>query len=154
MLTGLFGRTTLLAKDRSVSADAKRNIVVDEALRAARKRHRRLSLGSMHAGQARGAQAVQGFDERFFLYWEDADLCRRLRATAITSGRARRHRHPSRWPIEPDGARPAIRAFHERVSLTRGTSRRRRSIRNVPSRAILFARCRLQLLARHFDRPT
>ncbi len=36
--------------------------------------------GSCLAARRTALEAVSGFDERFFLYEEDADLCRRLRA--------------------------------------------------------------------------
>jgi GT2 family glycosyltransferase len=55
---------------------------------------------------------VQGFDERYFLCWEDADLCKRLRAKGFTI----RHLPVSRVRIGGQSSqtarRLAIRAFH------------------------------------------
>jgi GT2 family glycosyltransferase len=57
---------------------------------------------------------VGGFDERYFLYWEDADLCRRLRQRGYSIRYV-----PSARVAHPGGAsartrsRDATRWFHQ-----------------------------------------
>jgi|CXWL01.1.fsa_nt_gi GT2 family glycosyltransferase len=114
MLTGLFGRTSLWRRLMPASALSKRNVVLEDAARP--------MTGSLVVDWLSGAcvlarrsalERVGGFDERYFLYWEDADLCRRLRGAGLKVRYA-----PSAVAIHQVGgssrtARAAsIRAFH------------------------------------------
>jgi N-acetylglucosaminyl-diphospho-decaprenol L-rhamnosyltransferase len=57
--------------------------------------------------------AIGGFDESFFLYWEDADYCRRVAAAGFRRVYVQTDpvRHVAGAAAHRDPA-PAIRAFH------------------------------------------
>jgi GT2 family glycosyltransferase len=117
MLTGLFGRTSFLRNIVPFLAVAKRNVVVDEAIRGGDESTVVDWLSGACMLARRDALAtVHGFDERFFLYWEDADLCRRIRQRG---GRIRFRPDPAVPVVHTVGrssegaSAEAIRAFHD-----------------------------------------
>ena len=116
MLTGLFGRTSPLRRTLSGLDVARRNVITATTQGAA------VTVdwvsGACMLVRRSAIAAIGGFDERYFMYWEDADLCRRLRQhgslvcymPAVTA--VHRVGHSSRT------ARAAsIRAFHDSAYL-------------------------------------
>ena len=150
MLTGLFGRTTLLRRLVPFLPVARRNVVTEDAIRSgdASVVVDWVSGACMLARRSALTQ-VRGFDERFFLYWEDADLCRRLRARGhhvrYVPGATAIHRvgQSSRTAHEF-----AIRRFHESAYLyyTTHVAPSRLNPKRAIARALLGARCWLQLV--------
>jgi GT2 family glycosyltransferase len=119
MITGLFGRSTLLTRLFPRSALARRNVMTSVASRPGET--------SVEVDWVSGASMllrrdvfnqVGGFDERFFLYWEDADFCRRVR----TAGSRVRY-HPDARVVHAVGRSSrtiralAVREFHRSAYL-------------------------------------
>jgi N-acetylglucosaminyl-diphospho-decaprenol L-rhamnosyltransferase len=117
--TGLFGRNTLLTRFFPSSGVARRNLpAADLVASGAESAPVDWVMGASMLVRREPFDLVGGFDERYFLYWEDADLCRRLRERGWTT----RYVPPARV-IHAGGAsaktrsREATRAFHQSAYL-------------------------------------
>ena len=150
MLTGLFGRTAMLRRLVPFLPIAKRNVVAEEAIRRGDvSAEVDWVSGACMLARRDAMTTVRGFDERFFLYWEDADLCRRLRASGYhvryVPGATAIHRvgQSSRT------ARAfAIREFHKSAYLYYATHVAPAPLnpKRAVARALLRTRCWLQLV--------
>jgi N-acetylglucosaminyl-diphospho-decaprenol L-rhamnosyltransferase len=145
MLTGLFGRTGALRALMPFLPVARRNVIAEDAVRS--------SAQSVVVDWLSGACVLirrdaflgaDGFDERFFLFWEDADLCRRLR------GRGYHVRYvPGATAVHRVGRssqtarRSSIRAFHASAYLYYATHVAPGALnpKRLLARALLGARC-------------
>lgn len=145
MFTGLFGRTGILQRLMPGLAASRRNVVAGEVTRSG---HSSTVVdwvsGACMLARRAPLHGAGGFDERYFLYWEDADLCRRLRAAGYhvryvpDATAVHRVGHSSRTVR----AR-AIRAFHASayVYYTTHVARGRLNPKRLVARAILTSRC-------------
>lgn len=146
MLTGLFGRTGPLRALMPASSVARRNVVAEA------NGNQSVTVdwvsGACMLVRRTAFDAVNGFDARYFMYWEDADLCRRLRARGhevrYAPGASAVHKvgHSSKT------ARAAsIRAFHESAYLYYATHVAPGALnpKRLLARVLLSARCQWQL---------
>ena len=116
-LTGLFGRSGLARRFFPDSRLVAQNVVRADALpEGAVSCEVDWVSGSCLLARRDALTRIGGFDVGYFLYWEDADLCRRIRG----DGRSVRYRpDPVRRVVHTQGRSSstapdlAVRAFHD-----------------------------------------
>jgi len=112
--TGLFGRHSLLTRFFPSSPVARRNLPAEDLVNAGvESAPVDWVMGAAMLVRRAAFDRVGGFDERYFLYWEDADLCRRLRQIGLSTRYVPRAivRHPGGASANTQSAF-ATRAFH------------------------------------------
>jgi N-acetylglucosaminyl-diphospho-decaprenol L-rhamnosyltransferase len=117
--TGLFGRNTLLTRVFPSSRLARRNLpAADLVASGVESAPVDWVMGAAMLIRREAFDLVGGFDERYFLYWEDADLCRRLRTRGLETRYvpAARVIHEGGASARTD-ARESTRAFHRSAYL-------------------------------------
>jgi GT2 family glycosyltransferase len=149
MWTGLFGRTSRLRRALPDLAVSKRNVMGGAEDRGSSVVVDWVS-GACLLAQREVLASVGGFDERYFLYWEDADLCRRLRARGYDVRYVPAATAVHRVGQSSQTARAAsIRAFHDSAYLYYATHVARGALnpKRALARVILALRCRWKLRA-------
>jgi hypothetical protein len=155
--TGLFGRSTLLTRLFPGSRLARQNVRTSGSGLAAEGGAASVDAdwvsGACLLARRKALEAVGGFDERYFLYWEDADLCRRLRQRGYTMRYV-----PSARVVHGVGGSSqsapglAIRAFHQSAYTYYATHVARGPLGRAVARLLLAGRCRWKLLTQWVTR--
>ena len=156
MLAGVLGRTGALTRVLPGLQKVARQVVWPEALPPGGTSIAVDWLSGACLLVRRDAfEAVGGFDPAFFLYWEDADLCRRLRARGGTiryvPGVSVRHVVGQSSRHAPEAS---LRAFHESAYryYTRWNAPSAWDPRRPITRLLLAARLRARLAAARRER--
>lgn len=147
LLTGLFGRSSLLTRLFPSSPLARRNLRSDltDAGTNATAIVDWVSGACMMIRRT-AFDSVNGMDERYFLYWEDADLCRRLRGLGFTTRYVPGARVIHRGGVSSRSARSlALRAFHRSAYIYYASHVRRGVLARAFSCVVLQARCAWKL---------
>jgi N-acetylglucosaminyl-diphospho-decaprenol L-rhamnosyltransferase len=113
--TGLFGRHGLLTRFFPNAAAARKNLpAADLVASGVDSAPVDWVMGAAMLVDRDAFERVGRFDERYFLYWEDADLCRRLRNAGFTTRYVPRARvrHPGGASAKT-ASRLATKAFHD-----------------------------------------